>query len=114
MRTRHAAGECPLHRNPEEGIPRIDAARQAFAVLSIRPGAGPHAPATITSACKDVSGVHDLRVDTARGKIHVLYDGHAATIERAKSVLKGLGLTVSRPEGELSSPRKTCVTEHQV
>lgn len=65
---------------------------QAFAVLRMMPPFGAvTSPAAIKVRLEGIPGVRAVRVDADRGKIHLLYDGTAAAMEMARSVVAAPG-----------------------
>jgi len=105
MKVKVAAEDCPFQPKGEGCLSRIQQpeSRQAFAVLCLAPGGGSVSSGIVKVVCEDIHGVAALRVDAARGRIHVLYDGTAATIQQVEHALHMLGLCIRQPEEKLSS-----------
>jgi hypothetical protein len=65
-------------------MPESQESQRTLAVLALEPRGGPMAAGRIQALCKNIPGVGALWVDSDRGRIHVLYDGTAAAIERVE------------------------------
>jgi len=67
----------------------------AFAVLCLEGGDCVEHSDAIASSVRDVDGLADLRIDAARRRIHVLYNGEWSALESVVAVVRGLGFRVS-------------------
>lgn len=88
MRNKGIAENHAFRRERGESVSATTDAQQAFAVLAIEPWKRPLLTDTIRAMCEGIPGVGALRVDAARGRIHVLYDGTASAIERVVSAVQ--------------------------
>ena len=63
-------------------------AQRAFAVLAVEPWGGSALADQVTASFEQLPGVGALWVDAGRQRIHVLYDGTAATIELVENAVR--------------------------
>ena len=69
-------------------MPGAQDAHRALAVLAVEPRGGSLAANRIRILCAGIPGVGPLWVDSDRGRIHVLYDGTAAAIEKVENAVQ--------------------------
>jgi len=96
MRNQGAAENLAFRRECGECVSATTESQQAFAVLAVEPWESPLAAARIKAMCEGIPGVRALRVDADRGRIHVLYDGTAAAIERVERSVRIPGHRIRR------------------